>query len=155
MTTSVLFVCLGNICRSPTAHGVFRDKVKAKGLSEQITIDSAGTSAGHLDAPPDKRARAAAKSRGYDLSKLKARRLSVDDFANYDYILGMDLDNVAAIEELKPAGYQGHTGLFLEFSTAQFKEVPDPYYGGTKGFELVLDLVEAGADDLLEHIRKA
>lgn len=155
MTTQVLFVCMGNICRSPTAHGVL-DHMAGKlklNASDRIIVDSAGTGAWHTGAPPDKRAMKAAKARGYDLKKFRARQLVEQDFDRFDYILGMDQDNLDVIESLKPAAYQGRTGLLLEYSAEiDYVEVPDPYYGGEKGFELVLDLVETACKGLLEHI---
>lgn len=153
MTTQVLFVCMGNICRSPTAHGVLDHMARSAKGSERIIVDSAGTGAWHAGAAPDKRAMQAAAARGYNLKKLRARQLVEQDFDNFDYVLGMDQDNLDVIESLKPAGYQGHTGLLLAFArNVDYIEVPDPYYGGEKGFELVLDLVETACKDLLAHI---
>ncbi len=154
MATQVLFVCMGNICRSPTAHGVFAHMVRELGESERIVVDSAGTGAWHVGAAPDKRAMQAAAARGYNLKQLRARQLTEQDFERFDYILGMDQDNLDVIESLKPSHYQGRTGLLLEFANdVNYVEVPDPYYGGEKGFELVLDLVETACNDLLTHIR--
>lgn len=151
----VLFVCLGNICRSPTAHGIFRHLVAEAGLSDIIEIESAGTSGWHIGEPPDKRTRAAASARGYNLSDLQGRAFAAGDFDYYDYILAMDNDNLQAMTRLKPADYAGHLGLFLDFShQSRYREVPDPYYGGSQGFQTVLDLVEDGCAGLLEHIRK-
>lgn len=154
MTINVLFVCMGNICRSPTADAVFQHKVVQAGLSKQIQVDSAGTVSNHVDAKPDKRAQAAGKKRGYNMSKLRARKLVEEDFQRFDYIMAMDLDNLDIINELRPADYQGNAGLFLQFlSDSDYDEVPDPYYGGGKGFELVLDLVEQGCDALLADVQ--
>ncbi len=151
----VLFVCLGNICRSPTADGVFRKLVADAGLDDQINVDSAGTAGWHIGRAPDARTVAAAKNRGYDLSELRARQVSKMDFFEYDYILAMDNANLGDLKSLKPANYTGHLGLFLAFSEQdEYREVPDPYHGGSEGFELVLDLVEDAAQGLLNEIRK-
>lgn len=153
--TKVLFVCLGNICRSPTADGIFRELVAREKLDRIITVDSAGTSDWHIGKKPDARTIAAAKKRGYDLSILRARQVSADDFEEFDYILAMDNNNLQDLQKLKPRGYDGHLGLFLDFSShKKYREVPDPYYGGDAGFELVLDLVEDAAEGLLSHIRQ-
>jgi protein-tyrosine phosphatase len=153
--SSVLFVCLGNICRSPTAHGVFASQVAAAGLSNAIRIDSAGTGAWHVGEAPDDRATAAARARGYDLSLLRARQVSPGDFQRFDYILAMDRRNLSHLEALRPAGFRGHLGLFLDFHPRPpVTEVPDPYYGGRDGFEEVLDMVEAAGESLLEVIRR-
>lgn len=154
MTVRVLFVCLGNICRSPTAHGVFQHKVSAAGLTDRISVDSAGTGAWHVGNAPDPRASDAAAGRGYDLSSLRARQVAAADFNRFDYILAMDNDNLCNLEALRPGDYSGSLGLFLAFADgADCLEVPDPYYGGSGGFETVLDLVEAASDGLLDHIR--
>lgn len=151
---SVLFVCLGNICRSPTAEGVFRGQVERAGLAENIRIDSAGTGAWHVGNPPDHRATAHAGKRGYDLASLRARQVIAADFNQFDYILAMDGENLAELKKLRLDHYRGHLGLFLEFGTNNlYREVPDPYYGGDAGFELVLDLVESAAQGLLAAIR--
>jgi len=153
--TNVLFVCLGNICRSPTAHGVFRDLVEKENLSASIRVDSAGTSGWHIGEPPDRRATAAAAKRGYQLSDLRGRQCSPSDFLEFDYILAMDEDNLAALESLRPASFEGVLSLFLDFSAqSQLREVPDPYYGGVRGFEDVLDLVEDACQGLLTHIKQ-
>jgi len=153
--TSVLFVCLGNICRSPTAHGVFRTKVADAGLANLIRVDSCGTGGWHIGASPDKRSMAAAESAGYDLSDLRARRVQRDDFGQFDYILAMDRQNLADLEQLCPPEYSGHLGLFLDFgSHGDVQEVPDPYYGDGDGFQQVLSLVENASDGLLEEIRR-
>lgn len=151
----VLFVCLGNICRSPTAHGVFQHAVEQAGLAHVIHVDSAGTSDWHIGLPPDKRSTAEARKRGYDLSPLRARQAIARDFNDYDYILAMDESNLADLEQLQPADFTGHLGLFLEFSQQKnYREMPDPYHGGASGFTLVLDLVEDASAGLLEHIRR-
>jgi len=151
----VLFVCLGNICRSPTADGIFRKLIADAGLDNQVQVDSAGTAGWHIGRAPDARTVAAAKNRGYDLSVLRARQVSKADFAEFDYILAMDNANLSDLKQLKPVNYQGHLGLFLAFSEqSHYREVPDPYHGGSEGFELVLDLVEDAAQGLLNDIRK-
>ncbi|MDH5444660.1 MAG: low molecular weight phosphotyrosine protein phosphatase [Gammaproteobacteria bacterium] len=154
-TINVLFVCMGNICRSPTAEGIFRHIVQERNLSDSIITDSAGTHAYHVGEQPDRRAQATASKRGIDLSDLKARRVSEKDFKEFDYILAMDNDNYTVLEDLCPPDYQGNLSLFLEFARNHpGTEVPDPYYGGAKGFEVVFDMVEQAALGLLEHIQK-
>lgn len=155
--SSVLFVCLGNICRSPTAHGVFEGLVAQAGLAEQILVDSAGTGAWHAGEPPDKRSQAAARARGYELQHLRARQVLASDFERFDYILAMDAQNLRDLEAMRPASYQGELGLFLDYISEQsyHREVPDPYYGGAQGFEHVLDLVEQASQGLLAHIKQA
>lgn len=153
MTVNVLFVCLGNICRSPTAHGVFQQRVVNRQLQHLISVDSAGTAAWHCGKPPDRRAAAAAQRRGYDLSALRARQATEGDFEHFHYILAMDRDNLRELQAIAPDNYQGELGLFLEYGhNLPLAEVPDPYYGGVDGFEAVLDLVEAASAGLLEHI---
>ena len=152
----ILFVCMGNICRSPTAEGVFKHLVNGEGLAGSIESDSAGTHDYHIGSQPDSRSQAAAARRGYDLSPLRARQITVQDFADFDYVLAMDEANRIALRKLCPAQYRERIKLFLEFAPeAVRREVPDPYYGGAKGFEDVLDLVESAARGLLEHIRTA
>ncbi|KZY61005.1 phosphotyrosine protein phosphatase [Oleiphilus sp. HI0071] len=150
--TRVLFVCLGNICRSPTAHGVFESLVKAKGLAEQIHIDSCGTGGWHIGESPDKRATAHARKRGYDLSHLRARQVQSNDFYEFDYILAMDEANLRELDLLCPKDAKVIPQLFLSFGDYSETEVPDPYYGGERGFEHVLDLVESACEGLLEDI---
>lgn len=151
----VLFVCLGNICRSPTAEGVFRKKVLDAGLQEHIEIDSAGTSGWHIGEPPDKRAIAAAKGRGYDLATLRGRQLVGDDFRIFDYILVMDRENLANSKAIAPSEFSGCLSLLLAFSSqSRYSEVPDPYYGGDQGFDTVLDLIEDSCDGLLKDIER-
>lgn len=151
---SVLFVCLGNICRSPSAHGVFQTLVERQGLSDRIRVDSAGTAAYHIGKAPDPRSIEAAKSRGYDLTRLRARQVSADDFNEYDYILAMDNENLANLKTLKADGYRGKLGLFLDYAQSIESEVPDPYYGGDAGFNHVLDLVENASTGLLMSIQR-
>jgi len=154
MATQVLFVCLGNICRSPTAHGLFQHKVEHAGLSDTVHIESAGTGAWHVGKSPDARAQAKAAERGYDLSHIRARQVAPSDFERFDYILAMDESNLDDLQRMAPANFPGQLRLFLDFSdqVAQ-REVPDPYYGGDQGFERVLDLVERACDGLLHDIR--
>ena len=152
---NVLFVCMGNICRSPTSEGLFQHLVTEAGLLDKITIDSAGTHAYHVGNPPDTRATAAAKLRGIDLTSQRARQVCENDFTNFDYILAMDNSNHADLSQLCPAGEEHRLHLFLDFAPqTQTQEVPDPYYGGEQGFEHVLDLVEQAAAGLLEDIKK-
>lgn len=151
----VLFVCLGNICRSPTAEGVFRERLRRAGLERRVLVDSAGTGGWHVGEPPDPRTRAAAARRGYDLSALRARQVARDDFRRFDLVLAMDLDNRTSLLRQCPATEQGRIGLFLSYlPDARATEVPDPYDGGVDGFEHVLDLVEAASDGLLESLRR-
>ena len=150
----VLFICLGNICRSPTAEGVFRNLVEEAGLSDRIVIDSAGTGDYHIGSPPDERACEAAARRGYDLSALRARQVNRRDFAEFDYVLAMDEQNVRTLKSLAPAEHAHKVKLFTEFNSTPTRAVPDPYAGGPDGFELVLDLVEDAARGLLRDVRK-
>ena len=151
-TVSVLFVCMGNICRSPTAEGVFRHFVNEAGLAEKIDVDSAGTHAFHVGEPPDRRASAAAERRGVSLADIKARRVADSDFERFDYIIAMDEDNQARLIDQAPDEYRGKVQLFLSYASASESEVPDPYYGGAAGFERVLDLVEEASRGLLETL---
>ncbi|HEY3488364.1 MAG TPA: low molecular weight protein-tyrosine-phosphatase [Gammaproteobacteria bacterium] len=151
----VLFVCMGNICRSPTAEGVFRHYVSNGGLQDYIQIDSAGTHSYHVGSEPDRRSQAAARLRGFDLSALRARRVTREDFEKYDYILAMDRENYQHLHDKCPRQYRHKIKLFLEYAAGlEEKEVPDPYYGGDKGFERVLDMVEAAAKGLLDTLLK-
>lgn len=151
--TRVLFVCLGNICRSPTAEGVFRRALEDAGMGEQVVIDSCGIGNWHVGKAPDQRAQMAAKRRGIDLSPLCARQLAASDFLDFDYILAMDNANLQAMHALKPAESQAHVGLFLDFAGTPGSEVPDPYYGGDQGFEDVLDMIEAASHGLIQHLK--
>lgn len=151
---SVIFVCMGNICRSPTAEAVFRHYVDRAGLSEQFHIDSAGTHDYHIGDAPDVRTQQAALQRGYDMSSLRGRQVEAQDFSRFDYVLAMDEANLAILQRLRPSDAKSHLGLFLEFAQNNHaREVPDPYYGGAQGFEQVLDLVEDAARGLLQHVR--
>ena len=155
MTINVMFVCLGNICRSPTAHSIFQHKVEQAGLGNKIYIESSGTGDWHLGKAPDPRTVKAARERGYDLSTLRGQQVTEQDFARFDYILAMDDTNLANLRRLAPADFSGHLGLFLEFSSqSEYREVPDPYYGEGEGFTLVLDLVEDGAEGLLAKLKQ-
>jgi protein-tyrosine phosphatase len=152
---SILFICMGNICRSPTAEAVFRHYVDNAGLSEHILIDSAGTHDYHIGDSPDQRAQRSAMQRGYDMGKLRGRQVEEGDFRRFDYVLAMDRANLAILQRLAPQGSDARASLFLEYARHHGeREVPDPYYGGTDGFERVLDLVEDAAQGLLEAIRK-
>jgi protein-tyrosine phosphatase len=151
----VLFVCLGNICRSPTAEGVFRTVVERAGLLQHIEIDSAGTHAYHVGEPPDARAQAAAQRRGVDLSGLRGRRATRVDIERFDYILAMDEENYQNLQALSPQGLEHKIRLFLEFAPQRpEREVPDPYFGGEGGFERVLDMIEEASEGLLAHLRE-
>jgi protein-tyrosine phosphatase len=153
----VLFVCMGNICRSPTAQGVFRKLVEEAGLAEVVEIDSAGTHAYHLGEPPDPRARETAMRRGIDLADLRARRAVAEDFELYDYVLAMDQDNYHALSAICPPGrgLERRLALLMDYAPqARMREVPDPYYGAAGGFESVFDMVEEAAAGLLEEIRR-
>ncbi len=149
----VLFVCMGNICRSPTAQGVFERLVEREGFSQQIKTDSAGTHAYHVGEPPDSRAQQCALRRGVDLSQQRARRVKESDFNDFHYVLAMDRDNYSNLRQLCPPGLDDKLGLFLEYAAeCQIQEVPDPYYGGARGFDRVLDLVEQASQGLLSDI---
>lgn len=151
----VLFCCMGNICRSPTAQGVFTKLVIEEGLSHLIEIDSAGTHAYHVGEPPDPRARETAQRRGIDLSRQRARRALAEDFEQFDYVLAMDEDNHRALSALCPPGLEERLKLFMNYAPhLEILEVPDPYYGGTNGFEAVFDMVDEAARGLLEAIRR-
>ena len=151
----ILFVCMGNICRSPTAQGVFQRLIEQTGLINEIQIDSAGTHAYHTGNSPDPRAQTVALRRGIDLSSMRARRIERSDFEKYDYILAMDLENLNALRVNCPPEHVYKLRLFLEFAPdLKVKEVPDPYYGGSTGFERVLDLVEIASEGLLRHLRQ-
>lgn len=149
---SVLFVCLGNICRSPTAHGVFQQRVLARGLQDFIRVDSAGTGDWHIGRQPDRRSAAAALRRGYDLDVLRARQVCAEDFREHDYILAMDAQNLRDLQQLQPTDFRGELALFLTYGSRSLREVPDPYYGEHDGFEYVLDLIEDAADGLLDEL---
>lgn len=149
----VLFVCLGNICRSPTAEGVFRTLLADSALRERVGIDSAGTGAYHEGSPPDKRSQAAALKRGYDLSLQRARQVRDEDFEQFDYILAMDNSNLHDLQRRCPPALHRKLGLFLRYAPELgMTTVPDPYNGGKAGFEQVLDLIEAASKGLIQHL---
>lgn len=149
----ILFVCMGNICRSPTAEAVFRHTVAASAPAVDWHIDSAGTHAYHVGEPPDPRSIAAARRRGIDMSRLRARVVERDDFLRFDLVLAMDEVNLAHLEALRPANARAELRLLLDYvPDAGRRSVPDPYYGGVTGFEEVLDLVELAADGLLASL---
>ncbi len=151
---SVLFVCTGNICRSPTADGVLRKMLQDSQLENYVEVDSAGTLDYHCGEQPDPRAQFHAKRRGYDLSFLRARAVVDQDFLRHDLILAMDRSHLAILDRRCPVEHKHKLRLFLEFSRqASAMEVPDPYYGGEEGFEFVLDLIEDACNGLLEHVR--
>jgi len=152
----VLMVCLGNICRSPTAHGVFLHRIERAGLSEFIEVDSAGTGDWHIGKQPDPRTCRAAQARGYDLTPLRARQVRADDFEKFDYILAMDGENLRNLQALCPPHLKHKVKLFLDFAgdADGVRYVPDPYYGEEDGFQKVLDLVENASGSLLDHIRR-
>ena len=149
----ILFVCMGNICRSPLAQGVFENVLRREGLEDEVEVDSAGTGHWHIGSPPDERAQSSARLRGLDLSSQRARRIEPEDCHNFDYILTMDEENYHMVSSL----CRGSAVVrpFLDFAAdSPETEVPDPYYGGPDGFERVLDLVEEASDGLLEDIRE-
>jgi protein-tyrosine phosphatase len=153
MTTRILFVCMGNICRSPTAEGVFRKLVQERAPHLQVEIDSAGTHAYHVGEPPDRRAIAAAARRGIDLSGLRARVVDQADFEGFDMLVAMDQLNREVLLDRSPEQYRDRVRLMLEFApTTNVEDVPDPYYGGPIGFEHVLDLVEEASKGLLDEL---
>lgn len=150
----VLFVCMGNICRSPTAEGIFRHLVKTEGLAHLIETDSAGTHDYHVGRPPDPRAMAAAARRGIDISDLRARAVDDFDFSAFDWIIAMDSSNLAWLRAKAPAESRERIYAFLEFASALMEcEVPDPYFGSRGGFDYVIDLVDEAARGLLQAIR--
>jgi len=150
----ILFVCLGNICRSPTAHGIFEKMVVDAGLQESIMVDSAGTGDWHIGKSPDPRASKVALSRNHDLSHLVARQVRPEDFLEFDYILAMDKQNLWDLKAMALPEFNGRLELFLEYGSSDLEEVPDPYSGGREGFEQVLDLVEDAAQGLLVNLRE-
>ena len=152
---SVLFVCTGNICRSPTAEGVFRDLVIKAGLQDKFLIDSAGTGGWHIGDPPDHRSIATAKSRGVDISDLRARQLSADDFDRFQYLIALDEIHFAHMMNMKRAGSSSQISLLMHHETPRrWNDVPDPYYGGQKDFDHAYDLIAAGAYGLLAALHK-
>ena len=151
----ILFVCMGNICRSPTAEGVFRETLRTRAPELHVHVDSAGTHAYHVGEPPDRRACRAAARRGIDLSGQRARRVSTADFSAFDLVLAMDEDNFRILSGISPPEYRSRIRLFLEFAPEAGRDsVPDPYYGGATGFEYVLDLVEEASLGLLAYLQR-
>lgn len=152
----VLFVCMGNICRSPTAEGVFRALVAEQGLADRIATDSAGTIRYHQGNPPDERAQSAAAERGIDIGDLRARQVEPRDYHEFDYLIAMDADNLTYLVDHAPDRAREKISLFMDFADSSLgvREVPDPYYGGPAGFDHVFDLVRAASRGLLEHIRE-
>ncbi|MFC3338500.1 low molecular weight protein-tyrosine-phosphatase [Paracandidimonas soli] len=155
MMTKVLFVCMGNICRSPSAEGVFRRLVEEAGLSDAIGVDSAGTHDYHVGEAPDARAQAAARKRGYEVSHCIARQVKAEDFRDFDLILAMDWENLSALQQRCPKIYHHKLMLLMRFAN-EFEEatIPDPYYGGVDGFSKVLDYIEDACQGVLELVRK-
>jgi protein-tyrosine phosphatase len=150
---SVLVVCTGNICRSPTGEGVLRERVRTRGLEGRVHVASAGTHGYHVGEPPDPRAVDHASRRGYDLSRQRAAQVKRKDFESFDYILAMDRGHLQLLRSMQPEGSRANLGLFLDASDKWTGEdVPDPYYGGPEDFELVLDMVEEAADGWLDRI---
>jgi len=151
----VLFVCTGNICRSPTAEGVFRRLVADAGMSEAVVADSAGTHDYHVGEPPDPRAQVAASERGYDLSGLRARRLERADLERFDLIIAMDRGHLRALSRLAQPGAAGKLRLMMSYAKSLAQDdVPDPYYGGSEDFERVLDMLEDAASGLLDSLSR-
>ncbi|OSQ35246.1 low molecular weight protein-tyrosine-phosphatase [Thalassospira mesophila] len=150
----VLFVCTGNICRSPTADGVFAHMVAKAGLSHHIVVDSCGTTSYHIGAPADRRTVKEAAKRGYDLSPLRARKLAISDYDTFDYLIAMDDGHLDILQRACPEHRQERIKLFLDFHPERRgQSVPDPYYGGAGGFSHVLDLIEETSRNLLDYVR--
>jgi protein-tyrosine phosphatase len=153
--TKILFVCMGNICRSPTAQGVFRKMVGDAGIADIVKIESAGTHAYHVGEPPDARAQQAAKKRGYDISDLRGRQVTADDFRDADLVLAMDWENLAMLQQQCPKAYKHKLQLLMRYAGEHdAATVPDPYYGGPEGFNTVLDYVEDACQGLLDVVRR-
>jgi protein-tyrosine phosphatase len=152
----VLFVCSGNICRSPTAEAVFRVMAARAGIADRLRIDSAGTQRHHVGQPPDRRAVRAAKARGFDMPRLRARQVTPEDFLRFHWIFAMDRANLRALDELRPPAFAGSLGLYLDLvPDVAARDVPDPYYGGAAGFERLLDLVEPASEALVVKVAQA
>ncbi|MBZ8141467.1 phosphotyrosine protein phosphatase [Rubrivivax gelatinosus] len=155
--SSVLMVCMGNICRSPTAEGVLRAKLEAAGLAREVRVDSAGTHGYHVGEAPDPRAVRFAAARGYDLARLRARKVAREDFSRYDWILAMDEDNLTRLRQIAPDDAGADLGLLMDHALRHsgVREVPDPYYGAAAGFERVLDLVEDACEGIVARLLRA
>lgn len=152
----ILFVCSGNICRSPTAEGVARHFIETAGLHGLVEVDSAGTHGYHAGEAPDPRSQKVAAARGYDLSRLRARKLDLADFQRFDLLLAMDRSHLQAMQRIAPAVYRSKLALFMSFArNAEFDEVPDPYYGGPTGFDLVLNMCESAVQGLFDRLRES
>ena len=152
--TSVLFVCMGNICRSPTAEGVFRHRAEAAGLADRFHIDSAGTHGYHVGEPPDARSMEFAAKRGYDLSAQRSRKVVASDFEEFDHVLAMDHDNLQLLVAACPPQHRHKLRLFMSHASHSGSDVvPDPYYGGGRGFDLVLDYIEDASDGLIAALK--
>lgn len=150
----VLFVCMGNICRSPTAEAVFRHQIKQAGVEQQWVVDSAGTHAYHVGNAPDKRSQTAAQTRGYAMQSLRARQIEASDFDRFDWILAMDQQNLQGLQQCQPPGSSAQLALMMDFAESpkwQGNDVPDPYYGDGDGFAEVLDRVEISCAGFLAH----
>jgi protein-tyrosine phosphatase len=151
----VLFVCLGNICRSPTAEAVFRQLLQGAGLADRVACTSAGTHDFNRGVPADGRARAAARRRGYDMSRMRGRAIADEDFARFDLVLAMDRQNLEALRSRCPGDKADRVRLLMEFARRHDAlDIPDPYYGNAKAFELVLDMIEDACESLLDHVRE-
>ncbi|OIQ25868.1 low molecular weight protein-tyrosine-phosphatase [uncultured Vibrio sp.] len=148
---SILVVCMGNICRSPTGEAVLRAKAQARGID--INVDSAGTIGYHEGNEPDSRSKQVGEQRGYSFSGIQSRKVISDDFERFDLILAADKANLADLFDICPTEHQHKLSLFLSYSSSNYNEIPDPYYGGDKGFELVLDLIEEAADEILDQLQ--
>ena len=151
----VLFVCLGNICRSPTAQGIFQSMIEEKGLEDRIEIDSAGTGDWHIGRAPDPRAQKHGLEAGYDITSLRARQVQIADFDSFDYLIAMDRQNYADLEHMKPDGFTGHLKLLMDFTNqSEQQDVPDPYSFGAEAFRYAIELIEEGCAGLLNVIQK-
>ena len=152
---SILFVCLGNICRSPLAEGVMRHKVRLQGLEQRLLLDSCGTGAWHVGNKPDRRSIKVAASHGIAIDDLRARKVNPQDFHRFDLILAMDRSNLSDLEAMRPANAQAELGLYLEFCQLSpelgFDEVPDPYFGGPDGFQTVFEMIDRASDSLINQ----
>ncbi len=151
---SVLFVCLGNICRSPAAEAVFRHLVEENHLGHAIEIDSAGTAGWHAGNPPDDRAQLVGREYGYNLSNQRSRQVTLSDFDRFEYVIAMDISNFENLKKMAPEDYDGTLAMMLDFAGKKGEEVPDPYYGGIEDYHHVYKLLQPAAKGLLDHIRK-